>query len=116
LLLLGDAQSLSWLADQIDSRQQLDFADSPNVMNKTDVHLYVRPTEQTGRLTQQANVFDWEISAIEAPKFAQQLRELAASASPAHTYLDPESNVAGIEVIASMGEYDGSKVFVSRDK
>jgi len=114
LLLIGDAQSFSWLADQIDARRELDFAEMPSLVSRTDVNLRLVPTMQTGRLTRRANVFGWEISAIEAQQFAQQLRGLAASTSPAHAYLDPESNVAGVQLVASMGEYDQSKVFASQ--
>ncbi|MGQ0593349.1 MAG: hypothetical protein ACT4QB_12085 [Gammaproteobacteria bacterium] len=38
--------------------------------------------------------------------FAEQLRALAASESPAHAYLDTESNNAGVEIVVSKGEYD----------
>ena len=114
LLLIGDAQSFSWLADQMDARREFDFAQMPSLVRQMNVNLRLVPTMQTGRLTRRVNVFSWEISAIEAQRFAQQLLGLAASTSPAHAYLDPESNVAGVQLVASMGEYDQSKVFASQ--
>jgi len=111
LLLIGDAQSLSWLADQIDARRELNFAAIPSYVSQIDVSLRLAFTMQNGHLVRQGNVLDWEISSVEAQQFAKQLKELAASTSPAHAYLDPESNQSGLQIVASIGEYDPKKVF-----
>jgi hypothetical protein len=86
----------------------------PNLVRQVVVNLHVIPTIHGGSLTRRAHVFDWRISAVEATQFAQSIRTLAANTSAAHAYLDPESNVAGVQVVASLGEYDPSKVFASQ--
>ena len=110
LLLIGEAKSFAWLARQVDSHQEVDFAKVPNLAGQVGVNLRLAPTAQAGCLRRRADVFEWEISVAEAQQVAQQLRELAASASPAHAYLDPESNIAGVQVVALKGEYDPSKL------
>lgn len=114
LLLVGDAQSFAWLARQIDARQSIDFAEVPNQTRQVRISLRLAPRARTGCLRRRADVLDWEISAAEAQQFAQQLRELAASVLPAHAYLDPESNIAGVQVVASKGEYDPAKVLAAQ--
>jgi len=111
LLLIGDATSLGWLADQIDARRDIKLAEMTGLVHGTRIDLHLIPATGSGRLTRLGHAFDWEISAAEAQQFAQQLRELAAGVSPAHAYLDPESNPADVQVVASKGEYDPVKVF-----
>ena len=111
LLLIGDATSLCWLADQIDARRDIKLAEMTGFVHETKIGLHLVPATRSGSLTRLGDAFDWEISAVEAQQFAQQLRELAAGASPAHAYLDPESNPADVQVVASKGEYDPVKVF-----
>lgn len=113
LLLIGDAGSLSWLAEQIDARREFNLAEMPDLVWEAQVHLRLAPVMRSGRLTRQGNAFEWEISADEARQFAQQLRELAAGPAPAHAYLDPESNAADVQLVASMGEYDPKRVFAA---
>jgi hypothetical protein len=36
---------------------------------------------------------------------------LAASEVPAHAYLDPTFNSSGVQIMASLGEYDAARVF-----
>lgn len=111
LLLIGDAKSLSWLAEQIDARRDIKLAEMPGIVRQTTIDLHLIPAMHRGSLTRLGDGFDWEISAAEARQFARQLRELAVGTSPAHTYLDPESNAADVQVVASNGEYDPEKVF-----
>lgn len=111
LLLIGDATSLGWLADQIDARRDIKLAEMSGLVHETKIDLHLIPATRSGRLTRLGDAFDWEISAVEAQQFAQQLRELAACVSPAHAYLDPESNPTEVQVVASKGEYDPVKVF-----
>lgn len=112
LLMIGDAQSLSWLADQIEARLLLDFAAMDAFVKQVKVNLRVIPTAEGGNLNRNGNnTFDWLISLAESRQFAEQLRELAASKSPAHAYLDAASNKSGVEVVVSKGEYDLAAVF-----
>lgn len=111
LLLIGDAKSLSWLAEQIDARRDIKLAEMHGIVRRTTVDLHLIPAMHRGSLTRLGDTFDWEISAVEARQFARQLRELAVVTSPAHAYLDPESNAADVQVVASNGEYDPEKVF-----
>lgn len=113
LLLIGDAKSFAWLADQVNARQNIKLAEMHGIVCKVMVTLHLIPALHSGRLTRLGDAFDWEISDVEARKFTQQLRELAVATSPAHTYLDPESNATDVQVVASKGEYDPEKVFTA---
>lgn len=113
LLLVGDATSLRWLADQIDARRDIKLAEMTGLVHVRKIDLHLVPATHGGRLTRLGDAFGWEISAVEAQQFAQQLRELAAGTSPAHAYLDPESNTADVQVVASKGEYDPEKVLAA---
>lgn len=113
LLLIGDANSLSWLAEQIDARRDIKLAEMDGIVRQTRVGLHLIPAIHSGRLTRLDDAFDWEISAVEARQLAQQLKELAVATSPAHAYLDPESNITDVQVVASKGEYDPEKVFAA---
>jgi len=113
LLLIGDSDAFSWLAEQIDARRDIKLAEMHGVACQAAVDLHLIPATHSGRLTRLSNVFGWEISAIEAQQMAQQLRELARNTSPAHAYLDTQFNMTGVQVIASKGEYDPVKVFAA---
>lgn len=113
LLLIGDANSLSWLAEQIDTRRDIKLTEMHEIVRQTGVGLRLIPAIHSGRLTRQGDVFDWEISAVEAPQLARQLRELAMATVPAHAYLDPQSNTTDVHLVASKGEYDAEKVFAA---
>lgn len=111
LLILGDAASLNWLADRVESRQSLDFTGSPFV-RLVSVSLLFEPTEGDGSFSRQNAKFVWKVSPSESQKYAEQLRALAASEIPAHAYLDSMANSAGVEVVASTGEYTADAVFI----
>ena len=113
LLLIGDENSLTWLAQQIDARRDLKLAEMPKIVRQTGISLHLIPAIHRGRLTRLEKAFNWEISSAEALRLALQLRELAISPVPAHTYLDSESNTADIQVVASRGEYDAAKIFAA---
>jgi hypothetical protein len=110
LLLLGDAAALNWLADRIAIRQSLDLSTSSFVK----LHGVVVKLEAVddGELCQRKKSFTWRISPNESQQFVQQLRMLAASDIPAHAYLDPASNSAGLDVMASKGEYIVDDIFI----
>ncbi len=110
LLLIGDATSLGWLAEQIAAGRDTKLEPVPGPVR---VGLHLVPATRGGRLTRIGETFDWDISAKEAQRFSQQLRELAASASPAHAYLDSELSTDGVRVLASIGEHDPEKVFAA---
>lgn len=112
LLILGDAGSLNWLADHIESRQSLDFTAAPFV-RLVNVSLLLEPTEGDGSFSRQSAKFIWKVSLSESQRFAEQLRALAASEVPAHAYLDSMANSASVEVVASKGEYIADAVFIS---
>jgi hypothetical protein len=111
LLILGEAASLNWLAERIEARQSFDLATAP-VVKLANVRLLLEPTDNAGTLTREGKKFVWKLSLSESQEVAAQLRELAASHVPAHAYLDPKTNSAGVEVVASKGEYSDA-VFVS---
>ncbi|RYG14218.1 MAG: hypothetical protein EON92_02885 [Burkholderiales bacterium] len=113
LLLIGDAVAFAWLAEQVDARRDIKLAETHGVACQAAVDLHLIPATRSGRLTRLSDEFGWEISAIEAQQMAQQLRELAATTSPAHAYLDTQSNMTGVQVVASKGEYDPVKVFAA---
>ena len=112
-MLIGDANSLAWLADQIETRRDIKLAKMHGIVWHTEIALHLIPATLGGRLTRLGGAFDWEIATAEAKRLAQQLRELAMATSPAHAYLDPESNGTDVQVIASKGEYDPEKIFTA---
>ena len=114
LLILGDEESLRELSDHIASRRDIAMASlAPKVWSSVPLHL--EPTRASqGKLQYQGESLVWQISESEAREFAHQLRTLATSPIPAHMYLDPPENPAGLEIMASKGEYS-PKVF-DRDK
>lgn len=111
LLILGDAASLNWLADCIEMRQAIDLSASP-VVKLVNVGLVIAPTDDEGSLSRNDTLFKWRVSPLEAQQFAEQLRALAVSEKSAHAYLDPKANNAGVQVVASQGEYSGDAVFI----
>ena len=104
LLILGDETSLNWLAGCIATRQSIGLATSP-LVKLVSVGLVIAPTDAEGSLSRSNTLFNWKVSRLEAQQFAQQLRALAGTGKPAHAYLDPNTNSAGVQVIASQGEY-----------
>jgi hypothetical protein len=59
----------------------------------------------------QGEAFEWHITPTEARTVAAQLQELAAAKNPAHAYLDPTLNSAGVQLVASCGEYEPGEIF-----
>ena len=108
-LLLGEFNAFHWLAEQIEGRRAVVVESAPG---KDLVCLSIVPSDQDGRAVRAGSSVEWQISASEAALVSNQLRELAASSSPAHAYLDPESNLTGMQIMASKGEYDPARVFV----
>jgi len=104
LLILGEPVSLNWLSDCIETRQLIDFGIVPFV-NQVNINLLLESTEDKGILTRQDKNFLWKISLIESQEFSAKLRSLAVAKMPSHIYLDPTINSAGVEVVASIGEY-----------
>jgi len=107
LLLISEARGFRWLADQIEHRNQFTISQIKGPA-QTRVTIQFVPA-QAGSLNRTENVFTWGISRAESKLFADQLRELSVSTTPAHTYLDSASR--GIPVIASFDEYDPEKIF-----
>lgn len=112
LLLVGESSSFDWLADRIAERLPLTLE---SVSSKGISGLIFVPTER-GQLAQSGAVLEWRISESEAKLTVLQLRELAASSSPAHIYLDPASNLSGLQLMASKGEYDPARVFAEPER
>lgn len=112
LLILGDSVSLNWLADCIEARQSIDLATS-SFVKLVNVGLMIVPSDDEGSLSRSDVLFEWKVSSSEAQQFADQLRALAAGDKPGHTYLDSKANSAGVEVIASKGEYSANPVLTS---
>lgn len=111
-LLIGESSSFDWLADRIAERLPLTLESSSS---EGIASLIFFPTE-LGQLAQSGAVLEWQISEGEAKLAVQQLRELATSSSPAHIYLDPASNLSGLQLMASKGEYDPARVFAEPQK
>ena len=107
-LLLGESSSFDWLAEQLENKRAVvlegESGESPE-------RLLIVPSDREGRMSRAGAILEWQLSASEAALVSQQLRELAASPAPAHVYLDPASNLAGVQVMASKGEYDPTTVF-----
>lgn len=108
-LLLGESGSFEWLAEQIEGRRAVALEGEPG---KDLARLSIVPSAQEGRVLKAGAILEWQISSSEAALVSQQLRELAASSSPAHAYLDSASNFAGVQIVASKGEYDAARVFI----
>jgi hypothetical protein len=110
-LLLGESDAFYWLADQIEGRSAVAVEGVPS---KGIARLSIVPTTkegQEGRVSRAGLVLEWQMSSSEAVLVSQQLRELATGSSPAHVYLDPACNLAGVQIMASKGEYDPERVF-----
>lgn len=110
LLIIGDTASLLWLGKQLESRREIDFAKESSMVHQSRVNVRVVPAS-TGGLTQRGGDFVWAVSQEDARLFAEQLRGLALAPTPAHAYLDVESNNTGIQIVASKEEHDPDKVF-----
>ena len=108
LLLIGDASSFTWLAGQLEIRCPLLLEAEPGNEIRS---LSIEPSQREGRAFRSGPVLKWQISAHEAVLAAGRLRELAAHPSPAHAYLGPEFAEAGVQIVASKGEYDPARVF-----
>lgn len=108
-LLLGESSSFEWLAAQIEGKRAVVLKGEPG---KDLMCLSIVPSDGEGRASRAEGALEWRMSASEATLVSQQLRELAASSSPAHAYLDPASNLTGVQIVASKGEYDPTRVFV----
>ncbi len=64
-------------------------------------------------MSEERGALKWFISGAERSVVSGQLRELASSKTPAHTYLDPAVNNTKIQIMASKGEYGSLDVFSS---
>lgn len=108
-LLLGEASAFNWLAEQIESRCVVTLDCEPD---KDPVRLLIAPSKNEGKVSKVEGTLEWLVSARDAVLFSQQLRQLAENPSPAHAYLDVEKNLAGMQIMATKGEYDPSRVFL----
>ena len=106
LLLITDARGFRWLAGQIESRKEFTIAQTRGPQGSRVSIRFV--PKKVGRLNRAGNAFTWAISQAEATQFADQLRQLSESGTPAHAYLDSEGV---IPVVASLDEYDPEEVF-----
>ena len=104
LLIIGEAASLNWLADCLGTRQSIDLATAPSV-RLVRIDMIIAATDDECSLSRNGRLFKWKVSPLGARQFAEQLRAVAVSEKPAHMYLDVYANNAGVQVIASKGEY-----------
>jgi hypothetical protein len=109
LLVLGNPESFLWLAERISGRQLV--AIEWGAMTSLTRLRFVPTAHHRGRLSRHESDFEWDISASESEKVAEQLKALAANDRSGHAYLDPASNEAAVELVASINEYDPSRVF-----
>ena len=108
LLLIGGAAAFQCLADGLSARHELILGES-QLGNRCAV-LQIVPVENQGQLSRQGERFTWQILFSEAKGVAQQLSALANSPRPAHVYIDPPVNLSGVQVLASMGEYEPGEI------
>jgi hypothetical protein len=108
LLIIGDEGSISWLAGTIETRRPLRFSDYPSFVDLANVDIILVPAEHEGGTKRSGNLLEWKVSAADATTFAEQLRVLASSSTPGHTYLDASSGLDVIQIMASKGEYPSS--------
>lgn len=108
LLILGQSASFVWLGAQIASRRDIVLE---RHLPKRQISLRFVPTAQNGRFFQQNQAFEWQVSEAEAKTVAGQLEGLARANLPANAYLDPDTNTTGVQVVASCGEYEPTKIF-----
>jgi hypothetical protein len=108
LLILGKPDSFLWFAAQISARRAFTLEGGPG---ESHASLRFVPTEGSGLLTRQGNAFEWQISALECKQVVEHLESLAARDDPRHAYLDPAFNEAGVQVTASINEWDASHIF-----
>lgn len=105
LLIIGEATTLNLLADYIQMRQSVDMETLPFV-RMVGIRLVIAQSHRESNLRRADSLFTWEIASLDSSGIVEQLRELAASAIPAHAYLDVVVNAAGVQIVASNGEYE----------
>jgi len=111
LLMLGDTPSFARLANLMQTTEigrQIDFNAVGRCVNVRMTLVF----DAAGDLRYAGNRLEWRISPREAKQFARQLQVLADSTNIAgHQYLDPASNQAQLQIVASKGEYNPLKIF-----
>lgn len=109
LLFLTNGSSSRWLAQKIQDRTEVLIDGCRSEDNATDLRLTILPVDSSPtEMTRLGDEIAWRISREDADYYAQQLRALAGSAGPAHTYLDSASTIG---VMISKGEYDSATIF-----
>ena len=108
LLLLGDAVAFRWLATELVALHALVLGGQRAGARRASLHIL--PVELGSELSCQGNDFFWRLSSSEAEKISRQLSALADSPRPAHAYLDPATNSAATQIVASFGEYVADRV------
>jgi hypothetical protein len=112
LLLIGDQQSLTWLAQEIAQKRLVRLKDHPTrarMAGIADLEIVPNSDRSSLRVDSDHHV-TWTIARTDAAGYSEQLVALAKAEQPAHTYLDP-TNGSDLELIASKGEYDPAKLF-----
>jgi hypothetical protein len=110
VLILGDQKGFLWLAGIIESRWTRSFSKFPRVM-LANMNLHLSYSDKSGQLERSGPTFHWKLSNIDALTFPEQLIELANSEYPCHAYLDTPPRSEGIQVVASLNEYDPKLIF-----
>lgn len=112
LLLIGDQQSLIWLAQEIAQKRLVRLKDHPTRARMAgigDLEIVPNSEQSSLQLGSGHNVI-WTIASADAARYSEQLVALANAEQPSHVYLDP-TNGSDLQVIASKGEYDPAKLF-----
>ena len=109
LLLIGDGAAYLWLANELNARREIVLGQQSSGARRATLRIV--PDDTRHVFSRAGAEFSWRILASDAAKVARQLVALAGNPSPAHAYLDPELNLADVQVVASFGEYDPSLVF-----
>jgi len=110
VLMIGGPREFLTLASTIEDRRAGPITSLFHGVHLIGLDLYLSYGNK-GALRRSDKDFYWTISDAEADLFWEQLRVLSESAFPAHAYLDNSSVNDGIQVMASIGEYDPRAIF-----
>lgn len=107
LLLLAEPDAMAEFARRMEGGETIEIGGRDR---DSGVSLKFEPGPSSGCLVVSGDGkrFLWTMSLQERTVVAAQLKELARMKPPSgrHAYLDPERSRTGVEIVASVGEYD----------
>lgn len=105
LLIAGDAFDIKGLASLIASSNELTIRNGDLYKLRGIQEIDITYTQGRSSFESTKGGIRWRLSNPERTRISALLHDLASSDAPAHSYLDPENNLSGFEVVASVGEY-----------